>query len=121
MPEPETLPPIEVFFQKSDLVVTFLLILIGIAFGNVTIKGIGFGSSGVLIAAMVAGYEMDQIGRSWVIGKGVAHACGATPFDNGANSVGRRRTDSAWSAQVACCCSRPARLVRAATRHLQVV
>lgn len=56
MPELETLIPIEIFFQKSDLVVTFLLVLIGIAFGNLTIKGIGFGSSGVLIAAMVAGY-----------------------------------------------------------------
>ncbi len=56
MPEGDTLVAIELFFQKSDLVVTFLLVLIGIAFGNLTIRGIGFGSSGVLIAAMVAGY-----------------------------------------------------------------
>lgn len=32
------------------------MILIGIAFGNLRIKGVGFGASGVLIAAMVAGY-----------------------------------------------------------------
>ncbi|MFP4561494.1 MAG: aspartate:alanine exchanger family transporter [Thiohalorhabdus sp.] len=56
MPEADVLIPIQIFFQKSDLVITFLLILIGIAFGNLTIKGVGFGSSGVLIAAMVAGY-----------------------------------------------------------------
>ncbi len=56
MPEGELLVPIEIFFQKSDLVVTFLITLLGIAFGNLTIKGVGFGSSGVLIAAMVAGY-----------------------------------------------------------------
>lgn len=55
MPEPDLIP-IEIFFQKSDLVVTFLLVLLGIAFGNLTIKGVGFGSSGVLIVAMVAGY-----------------------------------------------------------------
>jgi putative transport protein len=56
MPENDELIPIEIFFQQSDLVVTFLLVLIGIAFGNLTIKGVGFGASGVLIAAMVAGY-----------------------------------------------------------------
>jgi len=56
MPEPDALIPIEIFFQKSDLVVTFLLVLLGIAFGNLSIKGVGFGSSGVLIVAMVAGY-----------------------------------------------------------------
>jgi len=55
MPEPDLIP-IEIFFQKSELVVTFLLVLLGIAFGNLTIKGVGFGSSGVLIVAMVAGY-----------------------------------------------------------------
>lgn len=56
MPEAETLIPIEIFFQKTDLIFTFLLVLLGIAFGNLSVKGIGFGSSGVLIAAMVAGY-----------------------------------------------------------------
>lgn len=56
MPDAETLVPIQIFFQKSDLIVTFLLVLLGIAFGNLTIKGIGFGSSGVLIVAMIAGY-----------------------------------------------------------------
>lgn len=35
---------------------TFLVILLGIAFGNLRIKGVGFGSSGVLIVAMLAGY-----------------------------------------------------------------
>ncbi|MBA1147477.1 hypothetical protein H0Z60_10465 [Ectothiorhodospiraceae bacterium WFHF3C12] len=56
MPETDTLMAVEILFQRSELVVTFLIVLIGIAFGNLTIKGIGFGSSGVLIAAMVAGY-----------------------------------------------------------------
>ncbi|MES1951570.1 YidE/YbjL duplication [Salinisphaera sp. S4-8] len=56
MGEVDTLIPIEIFFRQSELVVTFLIILVGIAFGNLTIKGVGFGSSGVLIAAMVAGY-----------------------------------------------------------------
>ena len=54
--ETDPLVPIEIYFQTSDLVVTFLLVLLGIAFGNLTIKGIGFGSSGVLIAAMAGGY-----------------------------------------------------------------
>lgn len=48
--------PIEIFFQKTDLIITFLVILLGIAFGNLRIKGVGFGSSGVLIVAMIAGY-----------------------------------------------------------------
>ncbi|MES1939324.1 YidE/YbjL duplication [Salinisphaera sp. T5B8] len=56
MGEVDILIPIEIFFRQSELVVTFLIILVGIAFGNLTIKGVGFGSSGVLIAAMVAGY-----------------------------------------------------------------
>ena len=56
MGEAEALIPIEIFFRQSELVVTFLIILVGIGFGNLTIKGVGFGSSGVLIAAMVAGY-----------------------------------------------------------------
>jgi len=58
MPEAE-LVPLEIYFQTSDLVVTFLLVLLGIAFGNLTIKGVGFGASGVLIAAMVGGYLYD--------------------------------------------------------------
>ncbi|MFW5910092.1 MAG: hypothetical protein ACOCUM_04870, partial [Thiohalospira sp.] len=58
MPE-SGLVPLEIYFQTSDLVVTFLLVLLGIAFGNLTIKGVGFGSSGVLIAAMVGGYLYD--------------------------------------------------------------
>ena len=56
MPEADALVPIEIFFQKSDLVVTFLLVLLGIAFGNLTVRGVGFGASGVLIVAMAAGY-----------------------------------------------------------------
>lgn len=59
MTDPDTLIPIQIFFQKSELVVTFLLVLLGIGFGNLTIKGVGFGSSGVLIAAMVAGYFFE--------------------------------------------------------------
>ena len=56
MLETDGLVPIEFFFRKTELVVTFLIVLLGIAFGNLRIKGVGFGSSGVLIAAMVAGY-----------------------------------------------------------------
>jgi len=56
MPDAESLVSIPLYFQKSELVVTFLIALAGIAFGNLTVKGVGFGSSGVLIAAMVAGY-----------------------------------------------------------------
>lgn len=56
MNEADTLIPIEIYYQHSELVITFLLTLLGTAFGNLTIKGIGFGASGVLIVAMVAGY-----------------------------------------------------------------
>lgn len=47
---------IQFFFQKSELIVTFLIVLLGITFGNFRIKGVGFGASGVLIVAMLAGY-----------------------------------------------------------------
>ncbi|MGM0540539.1 MAG: aspartate:alanine exchanger family transporter [Thermodesulfobacteriota bacterium] len=53
---PEDLISIEFFFQKSELIVTFLIVLLGITFGNLRIKGVGFGASGVLIVAMIAGY-----------------------------------------------------------------
>lgn len=56
MDEVEDLIKLEFFFQKSELVVTFLIVLLGITFGNIKIKGVGFGSSGVLIIAMVFGY-----------------------------------------------------------------
>ena len=56
MPESDGLVALSFYFQKTDLLITFLVILIGIAFGNLRIKGVGFGASGVLIAAMVAGY-----------------------------------------------------------------
>ena len=56
MPEVDGAIPIEILFQKTDLLVTFLVILLGIAFGNLRIRGVGFGSSGVLIVAMLAGY-----------------------------------------------------------------
>ncbi len=52
----EDLIGIEFFFRKTELLVTFLIILIGLAFGNLKIRGVGFGASGVLITAMVAGY-----------------------------------------------------------------
>lgn len=52
----EDLIGIEFFFRRTELLVTFLVILLGLAFGNLKIKGVGFGSSGVLIIAMVAGY-----------------------------------------------------------------
>lgn len=56
MEESNNLVALSFYFQKTDLLLTFLVILIGIAFGNLRIKGVGFGASGVLIAAMVAGY-----------------------------------------------------------------
>ncbi len=56
MLETEGVVPIEFFFRKTELIVTFLVILLGVAFGNLRIKGVGFGSSGVLIVAMIAGY-----------------------------------------------------------------
>ena len=56
MQELEDVIPIEIFFQRSELVVTFLIVLLGITFGNFRVKGVGFGASGVLIVAMVAGY-----------------------------------------------------------------
>ena len=52
----EDLITIQFFFQKTELIVTFLIVLLGITFGNLRIKGVGFGSSGVLIVAMIAGY-----------------------------------------------------------------
>lgn len=56
MDQLEDLVTIEFFFQKSELIITFLIVLLGITFGNFRIKGVGFGSSGVLIVAMFAGY-----------------------------------------------------------------
>lgn len=56
MPETDGIIGIEFFFRKTELLVTFLVILIGLAFGNLKVKGVGFGSSGVLIAPMAAGY-----------------------------------------------------------------
>ena len=47
---------IEFFFRRTELLITFLIILLGLAFGNLKIKGVGFGASGVLIVAMAAGY-----------------------------------------------------------------
>ncbi|MDZ7642060.1 MAG: TrkA C-terminal domain-containing protein [Desulfurivibrio sp.] len=54
--EPNNLIPIPLYYQHSELVITFLIVLLGIAFGNMTFKGVGFGASGVLIVAMAAGY-----------------------------------------------------------------
>ena len=54
---------IEFFFRRTELLITFLVILLGLAFGNLKIKGVGFGASGVLIVAMAAGYlyQFDPI------------------------------------------------------------
>jgi putative transport protein len=59
----EDLIGIEFFFRRTELLVTFLVILLGLAFGNLKIKGVGFGASGVLIVAMAAGYlyQFDPI------------------------------------------------------------
>ncbi len=56
MEELNDLITFEFYFQKTELVVTFLVVLLGITFGNFRIKGVGFGASGVLIIAMVFGY-----------------------------------------------------------------
>jgi len=47
MLDTEGLVELSFYFQKTDLLITFLVILIGIAFGNLRIKGVGFGASGV--------------------------------------------------------------------------
>jgi|GEM_PF-4614634 len=39
----EDLIGIEFFFRRTELLITFLVILIGLAFGNLKIKGFGFG------------------------------------------------------------------------------
>ncbi|NKI36480.1 hypothetical protein HFP89_15020 [Wenzhouxiangella sp. XN79A] len=54
---------IEFFFRRTELLITFLVILLGLAFGNLKIKGVGFGASGVLIIAMAFGYfyQFDPI------------------------------------------------------------
>ena len=46
----------EIFFKSTELLVTTAIILLGLLFGRLQIKGVGFGSSGVLIIAMVGGY-----------------------------------------------------------------
>lgn len=43
-------------FKVSNLFITFSLIVLGLLFGRLKIKNVGFGSSGVLIIAMAAGY-----------------------------------------------------------------
>ncbi|MCC5815250.1 MAG: hypothetical protein JJT78_10870 [Leptospira sp.] len=54
---------IEIFFKQTELLVTFLIVTIGLAFGSLKVKGIGFGSSGVLIIAMLGGflYQFEPI------------------------------------------------------------
>ena len=52
----DELIPVEFFFKRTELVITFLMVLLGISFGNLKVKGVGFGSSGVLIIAMIGGY-----------------------------------------------------------------
>ncbi len=63
MEELDDLITLEFYFQKTALIVTFLMVLLGITFGNLRIKGVGFGSSGVLIIAMAFGYfyQFDPI------------------------------------------------------------
>ncbi len=43
-------------FRVTPLMVTFLIAALGLAFGELKVFGVGFGSSGVLIIAMFAGY-----------------------------------------------------------------
>ena len=63
MEELDDLITLEFYFQKTALIVTFLMVLLGITFGNLRIKGVGFGASGVLIIAMAFGYfyQFDPI------------------------------------------------------------
>lgn len=66
-------------FRTSTLLITFFIILLGLLFGELRISGVGFGSSGVLIVALVAGYffeirsvpELSQLGIVlflWAVG-----------------------------------------------------
>ncbi len=52
--ECDTLARMEIF--GSPTFVLFVVLFAGLAFGNLSIKGISFGSSGVLFAALVAGH-----------------------------------------------------------------
>lgn len=44
------------FFLNSPTLVLFAVLFIGLAFGNISIKGVSLGSSGVLFAALAAGH-----------------------------------------------------------------
>ncbi len=50
---------VPITFEISNLFLVFLIIILGLLFGQLKIKGIGLGSSGVLIAAIVFGYYYD--------------------------------------------------------------
>ncbi|MEM7182740.1 MAG: hypothetical protein AAF518_17635 [Spirochaetota bacterium] len=43
-------------FKITSLFITFAIVVIGLLFGKLKVKKLGFGSSGVLIVAMLAGY-----------------------------------------------------------------
>ncbi|WP_269523344.1 aspartate:alanine exchanger family transporter [Coraliomargarita parva] len=50
------LEAINQLFQNQPMVVLFAIIAAGLLFGNITIKGINLGSSGVLFTALLAGH-----------------------------------------------------------------
>ena len=50
--EGENLVEFQIFFQSTDLLITFGITLLGLLFGRLQIKGVGFASSGTLVVAM---------------------------------------------------------------------
>ncbi|HBS04937.1 MAG TPA: hypothetical protein DEA96_08235 [Leptospiraceae bacterium] len=52
----ENLVEFQIFFQSTELLVTFGITLLGLLFGRLQIKGVGFASSGTLVVAMMGGY-----------------------------------------------------------------
>ena len=54
--EGENLVEFQIFFQSTDLLITFGITLLGLLFGRLQIKGVGFASSGTLVVAMMGGY-----------------------------------------------------------------
>lgn len=61
--EDQSLVGFEIFFRSTDLLITFGITLLGLLFGRLQIKGVGFASSGTLIVAMAGGYffELEPI------------------------------------------------------------
>ncbi|MCB1169262.1 MAG: hypothetical protein KDK25_02955 [Leptospiraceae bacterium] len=54
--EEQNLVGFEIFFRSTELLITFGITLLGLLFGRLQVKGVGFASSGTLIVAMAGGY-----------------------------------------------------------------